>query len=157
MANPHYAHDLEQLDGNWDLTRVMNSQTILIVVGGGIERELLDRPVAEMLRQEIDRRGDVEVCQRAIIVGDALWLQDATLHTHPVIAIGGPYVNALTRALANQGGAWQTAEGFQGSFIPGPPPQVTLWGEGAAQTRDCVEDWIKNPNGLSDFLRLCWH
>jgi hypothetical protein len=59
--------------------------------------------------------------------------------------------------LASQGGTWQTPEGFHGSFIDGPPPKVTLWGELAVQTRDCVEDWIKNPNGLSEFLRLCWY
>jgi len=157
MSNPHYAHDLRLLDGNWDLTNVMNSQTILIVTGVDIAIELLDRPVAERLRDEIDKRGDISLGRRAIIISDALWFNDATLYAQPVIAVGGPSANALTRVLAYQGGTWHTKEGFQGSFIQGPQPQVTLWGEESAQVRDHVEDWIKNPNGLNDFLRLCWY
>jgi hypothetical protein len=156
MSNPHYARDLRLLDGEWDLTEVMNGQTIIIVTGIGLEVELLDRPVAERLRDEIDKRGDITRGQRAIVVTDALWFNDTNLHTQPVIAVGGPSPNALTHMLAHEGDTWQTPEGFEGSFIEGPPPKVTLWGQESAHVRDHVEAWIKNPNGLSYFLRLCW-
>ena len=156
MSNPHYTSDLRLLDGNWDLTKVMNSQTIILVTGVKLAIELLDRPVAERLRDEIDKLGDISLCRRALIVSDALWFNDATLHTQPVIAIGGPSSNALTRLLADQGDTWHTEKGFQGSFIEGPPPQVALWGRESAQVRDHVETWIKIHNGLSYFLKLCW-
>jgi hypothetical protein len=156
MSNPHYTSDLRLLDGNWDLKTVMNSQTIILVTGVKLAIELLDRPVAERLRDEIDKLGDISLCRRALIVSDALWFNDATLHTQPVIAIGGPSSNALTRLLADQGDTWHTEKGFQGSFIEGPPPQVALWGRESAQVRDHVETWIKIHNGLSYFLKLCW-
>jgi hypothetical protein len=156
LSNPHYARDLRLLDGEWDLTEVMNGQTIIIVTGIGLEVELLDRPVAERLRDEIDKRGDITRGQRAIVVTDALWFNDTNLHTQPVIAVGGPSPNALTHMLAHEGDKWQTPEGFEGSFIEGPPPQVSLWGQESAHVHDHVEAWIKNPNGLSYFLRLCW-
>jgi hypothetical protein len=156
VSNPHYTSDLKLLDRVWDRTAVINSQTIILVVGADVAAELLDRPVAARLRDEIDKRGDVTDCRRAIILTDVLWFKDATLHTQPVIAIGGPSSNALTAALAHVDDRWETPEGFEGSFIQGPPPQITLWGQESAQVRDHVEAWIKNPNGLSYFLTLCW-
>jgi hypothetical protein len=49
MANPHYTYDLTQLDGVWDRAKVMNPQTILLVIGTELASELLDRAVAERL------------------------------------------------------------------------------------------------------------
>ncbi|HZM24901.1 MAG TPA: caspase family protein [Anaerolineales bacterium] len=156
MANPHYTFDHGLIDGVRDRTKAISSQTIFIVTGSDRTAEVLDHPVAKRLREEIDKRGNISSCRRALIVSDAFWLNDATLHTQPVIAVGGPTSNALTRMLVDQGDRWHTKEDCHGSFIEGPPPRVTLWGRGAVEVRPYIEEWMRIPNGLSALLKLCW-
>jgi hypothetical protein len=35
-------------------------------------------------------------------------------------------------------------------------PQVGLWGKTASATLNAVEHYIKNEQGLSELLRMCW-
>src|SRR5271166_4987942 len=53
--NPRYNFDLLTLDGKFKLSEVINLKTVIIVVGDGLVSELLDRPVAGLLRDEINR------------------------------------------------------------------------------------------------------
>jgi hypothetical protein len=70
--NSHYDSDLDLLDVNFDLKRLVTPKTIFIITGDGIVPELLDRPSAAFLRDKIDsKRG-----QRAIIVSDSKWMSD---------------------------------------------------------------------------------
>src|SRR5690348_17538336 len=50
----------------WDPTRIMSGETVIIVVGTSVFAELLDRPVAELLRDQIDGRGGGHPLHRAI-------------------------------------------------------------------------------------------
>ncbi len=71
MANPRYADDLSRLDRIYDRKAVINRETIIIVIGKSIPVELLDRPVAELFRDEIDRKGGKEhPFRRAIVITD---------------------------------------------------------------------------------------
>jgi hypothetical protein len=159
MSNPHYDHDLRELDGVWDRKKVISSHTIFIVTGTDVEAELLDRPVAERLRDAIDKQGDISLGKRAIILGDTQWISDWTLHEHPVIAVGIPARNALTRKIVEQGGwlTWENSRAYFGSQTDWGKHsrKLSMWANTAAQIRDCAEDWIKN-DGLSAYLRLCW-
>ena len=99
MANPRYADDLSRLDRIYDRKAVINRETIIIVIGKSIPVELLDRPVAELLRDEIDRRGGKEhPFRRAIVITDLAWYAEAQdIGFNAVIAVGGPRSNELTK------------------------------------------------------------
>ena len=45
-VNPRWANDVGALEDKWDLTDVINNETVFIVVGGRVISELLDRPLA---------------------------------------------------------------------------------------------------------------
>jgi ribosomal protein S1 len=156
VSNPHYQHDLNKLDEIWDFSKVISPETIFIVTGCNVAVELLDRPVAERLRDEIDNRGNPLTCRRAIIIGDLWWWKDTQNQSHPVISIGSHNSNSLTPELASKGSKWEVSGGLCGCFVDDALPKVALWGESAGQTRDSVEHFINHSEGLSSFLKLCW-
>lgn len=155
VSNPHYGHDLKTLDGSWDLTKVLGPETILIVTGCSLMAELLDRPVAEMLRDEIDRRGTPSSYRRGIVIGDIWWSREMNLHSCPVISIGSSAANTLTDEIAASGDRWEI-NGLCGAFLHEQAPRVALWGELAVETRASVEHYIQHPDGLAEFLKICW-
>ena len=157
MSNPHYESDFNQMVvGGYDLARLMGPETVLVVTGTWVLSELLDRPVAELLRDEIDRRGHVARLRRAIIVTDFAFGRDEGLATHPAIAIGSPGVNAVTRDVAERGRRWQPRAGAYGAYLDVNPPRVALWGDRAEDTRDSVQRYLERPDGLTEFLHNCW-
>ena len=62
--NRHYKSDLAALDGKWLLEPIIGSETVLIIVGSTVTAELLDRPTAAHIRDEIDRIGKGHAKQR---------------------------------------------------------------------------------------------
>src|SRR5947208_2207988 len=68
MSNPNYVSDLQVLDDKWDLSLVVRPETVIITIGTHPIAELLDRPVAEFLRDAIDARGHVGSGRRAVIL-----------------------------------------------------------------------------------------
>jgi hypothetical protein len=48
MSNPRYADDIFRLDRFYDTRKVINEETVIIVVGTSIVAELLDRQAAEL-------------------------------------------------------------------------------------------------------------
>jgi hypothetical protein len=168
MSNPKYAEDIYRLDRTWRRSSVIDRETVIIVVGTNIISELLDRSVAELMRDEIDRRGAPYAFRRGVIVSHEGWYSEAQyIKDNAVIAIGGPKTNKLTDEFdrivpvpGESGGKYP---------IPGPGdrkgffrknsvglPQVALWGKTANDTRETVEHYIKDPMGLKVFLSLCW-
>jgi hypothetical protein len=98
MSNPRFEDDLNRLDIVFQRESLINRETIILVVGTGIPAELLDRPVAELLRDQIDKRGG-RPNRRGIVVTDrAGRAESKLLADKAVIAIGGPSINA---SLAN--------------------------------------------------------
>ena len=130
--------------------------------------ELLDRSTAELLQDHIDQRGAPYPFRRGVVITHEGWESEASfISNNPVIAIGGPKANKLTDEFAQ----WvPPSRGAGGKYdIPGPGdrkgffkknsvgrPQVALWGKTANNTREAVEHYLKDGNGLSSFLTMCW-
>jgi hypothetical protein len=132
----------------------MSTDTIILVTGCCVVTELLDRPIAEFLRNEIDKRGSHRY-QRGIIVGDLWWFRDESLHKHPVIAIGGPAINTLTSELVEENLTWLENVDHCGRDLS-HPPKLSIWGETTSDTQERVTQFVNDARGLSTFLELCW-
>jgi len=170
--NPRYDFDLLMLEGRFQLSEIINRKTLVIVVGDGLVSELLDRPVAGLLRDEISRRSGGDPFKRAVVLGYVRWTTETWLHANPTIAIGGKPANKLSddilqacRALGKD--RWESGPDGWGAFnaaIPAVPasgttpsippvgPRVALWGQKAADTRIAVENYISRPEGLQHFI-----
>lgn len=169
VSNPKYRDDLARLDEHWKLDAVVGKRTVVLVVGSTIVTELLDRPVAELLRDIIDREGEslpeATLYHRAVVFCDAAWFKDeVALSAKPFIAIGGGPANDLTKWLLaperthQDRHDWQMGEGTFGFFrkVAKDCPQVALYGDTAARTRKAVETYIEKQDGLESFLDMCW-
>jgi hypothetical protein len=169
MSNPKYEKDILSLQPTYDLRTVINPETILIVVGATVVADLLDRPVAELLRDQIDQKGGDYPYRRGIVITDEAWYgeEGELVFANPVIAVGGPAENRL----ANEFDEWnpppgsnegryliRTADAVTGFFKTNEEglPQVGLWGDTASGTRDAVRHYKDDPAGLREFLRMCW-
>lgn len=170
--NPRYDFDLLMLDGKFKLAEVISRKTVVIVVGDGLVSELLDRPVAGLLRDEISRRSGGDPFKRAIIVGHFRWTKEAWIHANSTIAIGGEPANKLSgeilqaRRASGKERFEESPRGW-GAFTPAMPaspatgtspatlpvgPRIALWGGKAVETRIAVENYILRPEGLQHFL-----
>ena len=167
MSNPKYAEDLFKLDRIYDTHAIINRETIVVVVGIKIVAELLDRSVAELLRNHIDQRGGLFPFRRGIIITDQAWYAEtALIGNSPVIAVGGPPVNKLAAEFdqwvptpPSSGGKYAIPGGARTGFFrrnQAGLPQVGLWGRYANDTREAVEHYLKAEQGLTEFLKMCW-
>lgn len=169
MSNPKYASDLDNLHGKNNFHSILNGETIIIVVGTSLYAELLDRPPAEKLREIIDERGKSNLFRRAIIITDISWDQSSTLfRSNPVIAIGSPSANKLSKKFAAwdppapwcdlglyEIGGRQSLTGFFRTNSAGMP-EAAAWGHDAKTTRLAVECFAEEERGLSKFLDHAW-
>jgi hypothetical protein len=146
MSNPKFENDLSRLHkSKYMSTSIIGKETIIIVIGNRIPAELLDRPIGECLRDQIDERGGGDRFRRAIVLTDTAWSAEAeNVADNPVIAVGGPPANELSRQFST----WvpgAPAEGIytirqtgevQGFFRRNSAglPQVGLWGKTAKGT-----------------------
>ena len=170
MANPRYADDISRLDRIYDRNAVINRETIIIIVGISVPAELMDRPVAESLRDHIDARGGEEnPFRRAIVLTDEAWYAEARyISANAVISVGGPPTNKLSKEFNE----WAAPPGsYQGKFsLQGKErctgfyrlnqrglPQVALWGIDGRTTREAVEYYINTALGLDEFLIITWN
>lgn len=159
MSNPRYDSDTKCLERyNYELSSIVRAETIILVVGCWVGAELCDRPVAEMIRDEIDKRGKENPYRRGVVVTDAEWSRNAPLRSCPAIAVGGPSANSLTSELdkkAAEDSRWRLGRTVR-VFSSGPPPKIALWGDGVHETSVCVEAFLKEPGVLDRFLEMCW-
>jgi hypothetical protein len=170
VANPHYADDFSRLDRVYDRRAIINMETVMIVIGNRIPAELLDRPVAESLRDVIDEKGGSEhPFRRAIVLSDSAWSAEAQhVAGNAVIAIGSHEANELSKKLKEEHAAAGTTQhpifliagraGCYGLFLKNAAglPQIALWGEDANRTRRAVELYVETATGLNEFLNLVW-
>jgi hypothetical protein len=156
--NPHYDSDLALLDGNFQLNKLLNPETILVITGIGLISELLDRPTAALLREKIDQLGKDRPNRRSIIISDEKWLSDPFLNSFPAISIGGATANSATKAIiegSNDKSRWNNPGGLYGAYWKrNNVPLVALWGDTALRTRQAVAHYFVK--GLLDFLSQCW-
>jgi hypothetical protein len=168
MSNPKFENDLVKLHSNkYMSTSIIGKETIIIVIGNRIPAELLDRPIAECLRDQIDERGGRDRFRRAVVLTDLAWLAEAeNIADNPVIAVGGPPANALSREFcasvprAPGEGIYtiRRAGEVQGFFRRNSAglPQIGLWGKTAKGTRQAVEHYLRAEEGLDEFLKMAW-
>ena len=128
---------------------VDREETIMVVVGG--DGTSGDRPAAAELKQAIDARANGQSYRRAVVIGDAEYLDRPDLHRHPTIAIGGPGVNVLAQRLVDDlPMRWQHEDR---SFLQADlddTHRVALWGMDAAATAKAVEAFLSE--GYLDVL-----
>jgi len=132
-------------------------ETVVIVTGSDPRAEERDRPTAYRLKQEIDRRSDGLPFRRAVVVGDAWFLDNGIFHLNPTIAVGGPGVNGLAAQLSQQVPlSWSQDERvFVQTDFEGDPKRALLWGADAESTMTAVQAFVAQ-GFLDDLLRRIW-
>jgi|GEM_PF-5250188 len=150
-GNAQYLSDLEFLTNNsYNYHLLIDSKkSLLIVTGSHVIAEMLDRPIAEMLREEINKSSSL----KAIIISDHQYLVDAEMHSLSVISIGGPNMNYLTKEIAEIGDQSEYEGMKKACREVNKTRQVALWAENSTvQTRVCVERFISDEDGLKKFI-----
>jgi hypothetical protein len=127
-------------------------ETVVLVIGTSPNAEARDRPLADRLKAEIDRRGAGHAYRRAVVVGDAGYLEHRAFHHNPTIAIGGPGANGVTEEFtAMLPTVYRRDERvFVQADLEGELKRVALWGADAAATAEAVE--VFGNDGLLDGL-----
>ncbi len=120
---------------------VDREETIMVVVGGaGTGR---DRPAAAELKLAIDARANGQSYRRAVVIGDAEFLDRPDLHRHPTIAIGGPGVNVVSQRLVDDlPMRWQHKDRAFLQADLDNTNRVALWGMDAASTAQAVAAFL---------------
>ena len=131
-------------------------ESVLIVLGSGMVPQLHDRFPAERLREEINRRGSPHAFRWAAIVTDSSLLDEPVYMECPVIAIGGPAVNKVTKALQNLLPTDSTKKSLRIQHdIQSGDRRMALWGAGPKQTAEAVECAVSS-GLLHEFLNTIW-
>lgn len=132
-------------------------ETVVIVTGSDIRSEERDRPTAYRLKQEIDRRSDGQVFRRAVVVGDAWFLDNGIFQLNPAIAVGGPGVNGLAAQLSQDVPlSWsQDQRAYVQTDFEVEPKRALLWGVDAEATMTAVQAFVAQ-GFLDDLLRRIW-
>jgi hypothetical protein len=131
--------------------------TIVLVTGSSPTAEERDRPLADALKSEIDRRGAGHAYRRAVVVGDAWYLENRLFHLNPTIAIGGPGANGVAQEFS---GFLATVynreeEVFIQADFEGELKRAALWGVNSTCTAEAVEAFSTR-GFLDDLLGRIW-
>ena len=132
-------------------------ETVFIVTGSSLAAEERDRPLAYLLKSEIDRRGAGHAYRRAVVVADVWYLENRLFHHHPTIAVGGPGVNGVAQEFTSLLPTIYNREEevFVQADFEGEPKRATLWGVNAAATAAAVEVFTTQGH-LEDLLGRIW-
>jgi hypothetical protein len=136
---------------------VDTDETVVLVTGSSPTSEERDRPLAYLLKAEIDRRGEGHAYRRAVVVGDTWYLENRLFHHNPTIAIGGPGVNGVAQEFS---GLLPTIynrneEVFVQADFEGDLKRAALWGINATATGTAVEVFTTQ-GFLDDLLGRIW-
>lgn len=130
--------------------------TVLIVVGYGILPEEEDRPVAYELKRLIMSRAQGQEGRSAVVLTDIWALNQEMAEFFPIIAVGGPGVNAFTAQVYEELPVVFTRD--QQLFIQldeDGGKRAAVWGMDQPKTREAVEIFAKE-GFLDRFLDLVW-
>ncbi len=136
---------------------VDTEETIVLVTGSSITAEERDRPLAYLLKTEIDLRGAGHAYRRAVVVADLWYLENRIFHLNPTIAIGGPGVNGVSEEFSSLLPTVYSRDEqvFVQADFDAEVKRATLWGVNAAATASAVE--IFTTQGyLDDLLGRIW-
>lgn len=131
--------------------------TVLIVTGSDVPAEMNDRPLAYRLKVEIDRLGAGHGFRRAVVVSDRWFAENRIFHLCPTIVVGGPGVNAVAAALAEELPALVRRHNrvfVQGSW-DGEQKRVSLWGMDRSATAEAVRAFLED-GYCAEFLSRAW-
>ncbi|CAN5889531.1 hypothetical protein BH24GEM1_BH24GEM1_28480 [soil metagenome] len=136
---------------------VDTEETVVLVTGASITAEERDRPLAYLLKAEIDRRGAGHAYRRAVVVADLWYLENRIFHLNPTVAIGGPGANGVAQELAEI--LPMVYNGNDQAFIQadfeGDVKRAALWGANAAATAAAVQVFVTQ-GMLDDLLERIW-
>jgi len=132
-------------------------ETVVLVTGSSAAAEERDRPLAHLVKSEIDRRGAGHAYRRAVVVADAWYLENRIFHHNPTIAIGGPGVNGVAQEFSALLPTVYSREDevFVQADFEGELKRATLWGVNAACTAAAVEVFTTQGH-LEDLLGRIW-
>jgi hypothetical protein len=136
---------------------VDTEETVVLVTGASPTAEERDRPLAYLLKGEIDRRGAGHAYRRAVVVSDLWYLDNRIFHLNPTIALGGPGANGVAQefsavlpTLYNRDEQVFVQADFEGDL-----KRAALWGVNASCTAAAVE--VFSTEGfLDDLLSRIW-
>ena len=135
---------------------VDTEETVVLVTGSSLTAEERDRPLAYLLKSEIDRRGAGHAYRRAVVVADVWYLENRLFHHHPTIAVGGPGVNGVAQEFTSLlPTIYNREEVFVQADFEGEPKRATLWGVNAAATAAAVEVFTTQGH-LEELLGRIW-
>jgi hypothetical protein len=136
---------------------VDTEETVVLVTGASPTAEERDRPLAYLLKAEIDRRGAGHAYRRAVVVADLWYLENRIFHLNPTVAIGGPGANGVAQELAGMLPTVYNAEDrvFIQADFENDLKRAALWGANAGATAQAVEVFATQ-GLLDDLLRRIW-
>jgi hypothetical protein len=136
---------------------VDTEETVVLVTGASLTAEERDRPLAYLLKAEIDRRGTGHAYRRAVVVADLWYLENRIFHLNPTIAIGGPGVNGVAQEFSAVLPTVYSADErvFVQADFEDDVKRATLWGADAGATAQAVEVFATQ-GLLDDLLRRIW-
>ena len=119
----------------------------LIVTGSTLRAERKDRPLAYKLKSYIEEYLERQGCEHCVLVLSDLWyLNTETLHSLPMISIGGTALNAVSANLYRR---LHNLLVIDDTLIIQMDPnledlRVCLWGSNYLFTEDVLEIFINN-------------
>lgn len=136
---------------------VDTEETVVLVTGASLTAEERDRPLAYLLKAEIDRRGTGHAYRRAVVVADLWYLENRIFHLNPTIAIGGPGVNGVAQEFSAVLPTVYSADErvFVQADFEDDVKRAALWGADAGATAQAVEVFATQ-GMLDDLLRKIW-
>lgn len=136
---------------------VDTEETVVLVTGASLTAEERDRPLAYLLKAEIDRRGTGHAYRRAVVVADLWYLENRIFHLNPTIAIGGPGVNGVAQEFSAVLPTVYSADErvFVQADFEDDVKRAALWGADAGATAQAVEVFATQ-GILDDLLRRIW-
>jgi hypothetical protein len=136
---------------------VDTEETVVLVTGASLTAEERDRPLAYLLKAEIDRRGAGHAYRRAVVVADLWYLENRIFHLNPTVAIGGPGAHGVAQELAGMLPTVYNAEDrvFIQADFENDLKRAALWGANAGATAQAVEVFATQ-GLLDDLLRRIW-
>lgn len=136
---------------------VDTEETVVLVTGASLTAEERDRPLAYLLKAEIDRRGTGHAYRRAVVVADLWYLENRIFHLNPTIAIGGPGVNGVAQEFSAVLPTVYSADErvFVQADFEDDVKRAALWGADAGATAQAVEVFATQ-GMLDDLLRRIW-
>ena len=157
-AIARYERILENLDVHFQLSSVVKPKSILIITGQTAACDILDRHLAEMLRDAIEALLSPNENAKPFAIGVDAWSREDFLRPSPTISLGGPHVNNLTKktidlAAEQQRKPWNQGASHGVFCRDNDVPRVALWGGRAAETRASVQNYVNSPQGLVEFMR----